>query len=204
LDGLMAAITLAMILIYSPQLASVVLTAFFLYAMVRLALYRIIWRRTEATIQAQAQENSTFIESVRAIQSLKLFNRESESEGQWLNRFSEVVSANVRLGRAKVTFDAFNQIIFGFENVIVIYLAARLALGNHLSVGMIFAFMSYKQSFEDKAVQLVEKALDLRLLGLHLERISDIALAPLEHGHSQPLTYMRKIQGRIELRHVSF
>ena len=33
------------------------------------------------------------------MQSLKLFDRESEREGHWLNRYAEVVNANVRLGR---------------------------------------------------------------------------------------------------------
>src|SRR4051812_18917791 len=204
LDGLMAAITLAMIFVYSPQLALVVLAAVTLYAGVRLALYRVLRQRTEATIQAQAQESSTFIESVRAIQSLKLFNRESEREGQWFNRYNDVVSANVRLGRAKIAFTTINDAIFGLEGIITVYLAARLALNNTLTVGMIFAFMSYKQSFTDKAVQLIEKALDFRLLGLHLERLADIALTPLERGHDQVLAYTRQVRGRIELRNVFF
>src|SRR5262249_2134644 len=165
LDGVMAAMTLVMILLYSMQLAFIVLGAFFLYATVRLALYRVIWRRTEMTIQAQAQENSTFIETVRAIQSLKLFNRENEREGQWLNRYADVATANVRLGRSKISFSAMNEIIFGLENIVTVYFAAKLALDNALSVGMIFAFMSYKQHFTDRAVQLVEKALDFRVLG---------------------------------------
>src|SRR3954453_7987427 len=204
LDGLMAAITLAMIFLYSTQLAAVIVGAFLLYGSLRLALYKVIWERTEATIQAQAHENSTFIESVRAIQSLKIFNRESERESQWLNRYSDVVGANVRLGRAKIAFSTLNEAIFGLENILVVYLAARLALGNALTVGMIFAFMSYKQNFSDKAVQLVEKALDFRILGLHLERLSDIALTPLERGHDQPIAYMRDLEGGIELRNVCF
>jgi ATP-binding cassette subfamily B protein RaxB len=69
---------------------------------------------------------------------------------------------------------------------------------------MIFAFMSYKQHFTEKAVQLVEKALDFRILELHLERLADIALSPLERGHDQLLAYTRQIQGRIELRNVFF
>ncbi|MFL5316364.1 MAG: peptidase domain-containing ABC transporter [Microvirga sp.] len=204
LDGIMAALTLAMLFVYSTQLALIVTGALLLYALLRLALYRILWLRTEATIQAAAEENSTFIESVRAIQSLKLFNRESEREGQWLNRYAEVANANVRLGRTKIAFSTLNELIFGLETVVVVYLAARLALGNYLTVGMIFAFMSYKQHFTDKAVQLVEKALDLRMLGLHLERLSDIALTPLEPGHDQALAYTRPIEGRIELRQVCF
>jgi ATP-binding cassette subfamily B protein RaxB len=51
---------------------------------------------------------------------------------------------------------------------------------------------------------LVEKALELRILGLHLERISDIALSPLERGHDRPLDEGRRIHGMIELRNVCF
>src|SRR3569623_1917122 len=69
----------------------------------------------------------------------------NNSEGQWLNRYTDVVSANVRLGRAKIAFTTMNDAIFGLENIITIYLAARLALSNTLTVGMIIAFMSYKQ-----------------------------------------------------------
>jgi ATP-binding cassette subfamily B protein RaxB len=204
LDGVMAAITLAMIFLYSTQLAAVIVGAFLLYGSLRLALYKVIWERTEATIQAQAHENSTFIESVRAIQSLKIFNRESERESQWLNRYSDVVGANVRLGRAKIAFSTLNEVIFGLESIITIYLAARLALNNVLTAGMIFAILSYKQQFTDKAVQLLERVLDFRILGLHLERLADIALTPIERGHDRPIAYTRQIQGRLELRNVYF
>ena len=83
--------------------------------------------------------------------------------------------------------------IFGLENIIVVYLAARLALKNTLAVGMIFALMSYKQHFTYKSAQLIEKALEFRLLGLHLERLADIALTPLECGHDQVLAYTRQV-----------
>ena len=204
IDGVMAVATLAMIFIYSIQLALVVLAAFILYAAVRLGLYRLFRKRSLAVIETKAQENSTFIETLRAVQSLKIFNRESDRETQWLNRYADVVSANIRLGRTRVAFATINDALFGLEYIVTIYLAARLALSNSLTIGMIFAFVSYKQHFTDKAVQLVEKVLDFRILELHLERLADIALSPLERGHDQLLAYTRPIQGRIQLRKVSF
>jgi ATP-binding cassette, subfamily B, bacterial CvaB/MchF/RaxB len=204
IDGVMAILTLTMIFLYSTQLALVVMAAFILYAAIRLALYRVLRERSLAVIESKAQESSNFIETIRAIQSLKIYNRESDRETQWLNRYSDVVSANVRLGRAKITFTGLNDALFSLENIITIYLAARLALSNSLTIGMIFAFMSYKQQFTEKAVQLVEKALDFRILELHLARLADIALSPLERGHDRLFAYTRQIQGRIELRSVSF
>jgi ATP-binding cassette, subfamily B, bacterial CvaB/MchF/RaxB len=204
LDGVMAILSLVIILIYSPLLAGVVIGAVVLYAVLRLTLYRVLWRRTEATIEAGAQESSTFIETVRAIQSLKLFNRESERESQWLNRFADVANANIRLGRAKAAFSTLNDLIFGLETILSVYIAANLTLSNQLTVGMIFAFMAYKMQFTERTVALIEKSLEFRMLGLHLERLSDIALTEQERGHDQVLSYARPIEGRIELRNVFF
>jgi ATP-binding cassette subfamily B protein RaxB len=204
IDGLMAVATLVMIFIYSVRLALVVLVAFLLYATLRFALFRMFRQRSEAVIETKAKENSTFIETARAMQSVKLFNRESERESLWLNRYADVVNANVRLGRARITFKTLNDAIFGLENIVTIYLAVGLALNGSMSVGMIFAFMAYKRQFLDKTALLIEKAIEFRLLGLHLERLSDIALHPLERGHDRPLAYTTPIRGGIELRNVFF
>src|SRR4051812_31569644 len=204
IDGLMSVLMLALMFAYSVQLGFVVLFAFALYAALRLVLFRIFRQRSEAAIHSKAQENSTFIETVRAVQSLKLLNRENERESQWLNRYADYVNANVRLGRARISFKAINDTIYGLENVITIYLAARLALDNVITIGMIFAFVSYKLQFAERTALLIEKLMDLRILGLHLERLADIALTPLERGHDQDLSYVRPIRGSIELRKVCF
>src|SRR5207253_7431063 len=80
IDGLMGLVTLTVIFIYSPILGLVVAAAFLLYLVLRLALYRQFRERNEAVIRSKAQENSTLIETLRAIQTLKLFNRENEQQ----------------------------------------------------------------------------------------------------------------------------
>src|SRR5262249_5267927 len=204
IDGIMAALTVVMMFVYSVPLGLIATSAFLLYAVLRVSLFRVLWRRSYEVIQSKAEENCRFIESLRAIQSLKLLNAEDEREGQWLNRYAEFVNANVRLGRAQITFKTANDAIFGFETIITVYVAARLALDSVITVGMIIAFMSYKQQFVERAVMLVEKVLDYRLLGLHLERLADIELTPVEPGHERPLSYSSVVPGAIELRNVWF
>ena len=204
IDGIMAVATLVMIFFYSARLALVVMVAVLLYLILRLATYRKFRSMNEAYIRALAQENTNFIESARAVQSIKLFNRETDRESQWFNLHADTVNASIRMGRATIHFGTMSRAIFGFENIVTIYLAALLTLGNEISIGMIFAFMAYKMSFTDKAGALIEKVLDFRLLDLHLERIADIALNPLEQGHDRPLLHTMSIRGDIELRNVSF
>ncbi len=203
-DGLMAAATLVLIFAYSWILALVVIAALALYVLLRLSAFSSLRRRTEDQIHERARQDSTFIETARAVQSIKLFGRESEREGLWQNRYAGFVNAGIRLGRLQIGFKAANDLIFGVENVVTIYLGARLALDGALTIGMIFAFMSYKQQFLDKVARLVEKAIDFRMLDLHLERLGDIALAKRERGHDHPVNLSRPLQGAIELRGVAF
>jgi ATP-binding cassette subfamily B protein RaxB len=205
IDGVMAIATLVMIFIYSAKLAGIVVGTLILYALLRIGLYPLLLRQNEELIRAKAKEQSSFIETVRGIQSLKLFNRESEAEGQWLNRYAASIKAGVRLGRLSISFKTINDALFGLENIVTVYIGARLALENSLTVGMLFAFMSYKRYFTDKGVQLIEKAFESCILILHLDRLADIALTPREPGHDRPpLAYARPIDGRIELRNVNF
>ncbi|HET6609678.1 MAG TPA: peptidase domain-containing ABC transporter [Rhodopila sp.] len=204
IDGIMTVATFSMIVLISGRLALVVVVALLLYLVVRIATYRHFRDLNEAYIRAAAQENTNFIESARAIQSIKLFNREDDRESLWFNLHADTVNAGIRKGRALIHFNTVNKFIFGAENILTIYLAANLALANEMSIGTIFAFIAYKMSFTDKAVQLVEKALDFRLLDLHLERIADIALTPAEAGQDEPIMPAGPIRGEVELRNVSY
>jgi len=203
IDGVMAAVTLVIMFLYSVKLALIVLGVFLVYCAVRLAFFWVFRSLNENAIQMKAKETSNFVESLRAVQSVKLFNHENERESLWLNRFADTVNADVRLEKANAAFEAVNRFLFSAENIVVIYLAARLALEGAFTVGMIFAFITYKQQFISKANLLIEKALDFGIVGLHLERLSDIALTPVEAGHDRPLL-ARPISGGIEVRNLWF
>ena len=97
-DGVMATLTLAMILIYSAQLSGIVFAALALYALLRFALYRSLRQRQEEMIEASAKEQTTFMETARAIQSIKIFGRESDREALWQNRYAESISRAIGQG----------------------------------------------------------------------------------------------------------
>jgi ATP-binding cassette subfamily B protein RaxB len=158
IDGLMALATLAVIAFLSPLLAAVVFAAFLAYFVLRLIAYQRFRAYNEEVIRTGALENSNFIETARAIQSIKLFNRESDREGQWLNLHADTVNATMRRSRASIAFEVMNHSIFGLENIISIYIAVLLVLSGHMTIGTIFAFLSYKVSFTGKADALVEGA----------------------------------------------
>lgn len=180
MDGLMAVTTLAMMLIYSPLLALVVFVAVVLYALGKVVWYPMERRRNEESIAAAAREETSFMESVRAIQPIKIFGKEGERQSLWQNRQAEVVNANVGVARLGIGYEAWNAILFGIENVLVIYLGARFVLEGAFSVGMLYAFVAYKSQFTERLPALIDRGMELRMVGLHLERLSDITLTKPE------------------------
>jgi ATP-binding cassette subfamily B protein RaxB len=202
-DGAMAVLTAGMVFLYSTRLGVVVLVALLVYAVLRLTFYRMFRQRSLDLVHARARENTTFIETARAIQSIKIFNRESGRKALWSNRYADVMATNAGVERLKGGFKAINDVVFGVENLTVIYLGALAVLDGRMTIGMLFAFVAYKQQFVDKAVRLIEKAIEFRMLDLHLERLADITQAEPEPG--QDLTsYRPPPVGRIEVRNLSF
>ena len=180
IDGVMAIATLIMMFLYSPALGSIALVALILYLILRVASYPPLRQRSEDAIVFHAKEQSFFMETVRGVLSIKLFGRETDRKRLWQNRFADAVNADVRVHKLSIWFALGNNVIFSIEHVVLIYVAAKMALGAEFTVGMIFAFMAYKRQFTDKALALVERLIEFRMLELHLSRIADIALAEPE------------------------
>lgn len=206
IDGIMAVTTLILMFVYSPLLAMISLGAWLIYFCLRMILYRPFRTAEEDAIVSRAKENSTFIETVRGITSLKLFGAERQREAVWQNRYGDVINMNARAEKLKIWFESANAGIFGLEHIILIYVAAKMVMAGDFTVGMIFAFMAYKQNFTDKASALVEKAIDFRMLNLHLERIADIAHAEQEDQGTDLPGHMdtKPLDGRMTLRDIRY
>lgn len=204
IDGIMAVAILIVLSIYSPKLTSIVVISVLLYTSFRLIMYRSLRKVSEKEILAQAKENSNFMESVRGIQTIKLFSSEAKREGLWQNYLVDSTNQSISLGIFNISYQSVNRLLFGLENIIVIYIAAKMVLGGGFSTGMLFAFVAYRTQFIDRMSRLVEKLIQFRMLGLHFERLSDIALTEKEQVYPDYDRNNTKIDGTIELRNVTF
>jgi ATP-binding cassette subfamily B protein RaxB len=99
-------------------------------------------------------------------------------------------------------FRAANGFVFGVERIAVVWMGALLVLDSTFSVGMLFAFMSYKDQFSARIGGLIDKMIDLRMLGLQGERLADIVLTPPEE--EAPATVADAIDASLEVSAVSF
>jgi ATP-binding cassette subfamily B protein RaxB len=203
-DGLMALATLAMMAYYSAKLAGIVVMAALGYGLLRLSLYRPLRDASEEHIVCQAKQQTHFLETVRGIQGVKLFNRQAQRHASYQNLMVDSFNADIRIQKLNILYKALNGLLFGAENVAVIWLGATLILAGGFSVGMLFAFASYKQQFTSRVIGFIEKGIEFRMLGLHLERVADVALSPMETADSGWNLLAMPASHDLEVDRVSF
>ena len=201
IDGLMAVVMLGFMLIYSPQLAAVVLLALGAFLLLRLVFFPQMRLMEEDLIRKGALESSNFIETIRGILPIKAFADEPNRQLKWQNLLTETFNSSIRLARLKIGLDQSETLIFEAERIIVLFLAARLVMAGDMTVGMLFAFTAYRGQFVSAATSLVDVIIQYRMLNLHLERISDIVLTETEPEEGMTTEIQ---EGRIEVKNLSF
>lgn len=202
IDGLMAIATLAMMLMYSAPLSAVACAAVTVYGALRWAFFDPLRRATEEHIVHAAKQQSHFLETVRGVQSIKLFGRQEERRSRWLNLVVDAMNRDLVTQKLTLGFRSANSLVFGIERIAVVWIGALLVLDSAFSVGMLFAFVAYKEQFSARVAGFIDKLIDLRMLGLQAERLADIVLSPPEESSSARAP--DEIDASLEVRDLSF
>ena len=90
------------------------------------------------------------------------------------------MNANIATRKLDLMFVVLHKLVFGIERVAVIWVGALLVLDHRFSVGMLFAFLAYKEQFAQRVSALIDKAVEIKMLRLQGERLADIVLAEPE------------------------
>ncbi len=207
-DGCMTLLLAVLMYSYSPRLTLICAAATGLYALGRWLVYAPLRAASEEQIAHAARQESHFLESVRGLRAIKLFRRQGERRAAWLALLVEQVNSGLRAQRLQIWIRLVNGLLFGIENIVVIFLGARAALDGQLSAGMLVAYVSYKRQFSTRLSALIDKASELKLLRLHAERLGDIVLTDPEVRRGEAGRLLTSEGGRlnatIEIRDVCF
>jgi ATP-binding cassette subfamily B protein RaxB len=200
LDGLLGIAVLVLMFLYSPLLAFIVLGSIGTYALLRATTFSLTRRYAADVIVTDAREQTRFLETLRAAQTIKSAGSETVRETQYRNSVAASINAQLRAGNINIGSLTGEQALSGLTDILVVYLGAQQVIATELSVGMLTAFLAYKTQFVARSTSLIEQMFAWRLLDLQLERLSDVALAPREEridngGYEGPITGQIQCQG---------
>lgn len=180
LDGVMSIFMLVMLVVYGGWLSVVVFASTSLNAALRVFAYRSYREATEEAIVAEARQQSHFIETVRGMASVKLLNLRERRRGTWMNQFVTALNARLRLQRTDLVFNQSNDLLFGADRVVLLVLGARAVIHQSMSLGMLVAFLAYRDQFSQRVGSLIGSGFQLNMLNVQTDRLSDIVMTEPE------------------------
>lgn len=206
LDVMVVAGSLSLMLIYGGWLTWVVVATLAIQTLIRVVSYPAYRAANEAAIVRGAKEDSHFLESIRGIASLKALDLFERRRGAWLNLMVESINADLRIRKLDLVFGTTSDLLDGFDRVIMLWLGASAVMDGAMTIGMLIAFLAYKDQFTGRVSALIGLAVRLNMLGMHAERLADIALSAPEEATGAALgeREMSRLQGRLEVKDLTF
>jgi ATP-binding cassette subfamily B protein RaxB len=203
-DGALAVVTLVMMFVVSPSLAWMVVAGLAVYVVIRLCSMPVSLRLSMAAITARIAENGKRIESIRAIQTLKVMGAERERESDWANKFAMTVKADQANTVANAVFGTAQSLCDHAVRIALIFVGAHAIMRGDMSVGLFYSFLSYQAQFSAKASNLFEQAVKWRMTDIFSHRLADIVLTPQEPDIDRPGTAALALRGEVEFSQLGF
>jgi ATP-binding cassette subfamily B protein RaxB len=205
IDGVLALSTLVMMVVFSWKLALIVVLAAAGHITVKLCSLPTSIRLGGESLTAQIAEQGKRIETIKAIQTIKMMAGEPDQEAQWSNRFLISLQRKMASANFSSAVDAGQQVFDVLGTVLIIFIGITSIMDGGLTIGVLYAFVAYKTQFAGAVTRVVDLVVQWRLSEIYTARLSDIVLHPREAGIDmlQPVA-LPTLQGKIELENVAF
>ncbi|VUT02117.1 peptidase domain-containing ABC transporter [Klebsiella huaxiensis] len=180
IDIIMTVGLLIMMSLYGGWLVWVVIGFTLCYAVMRFGTYRFYRRIAEERVIKNARSGSHFMESLYGISTIKALNLKERRSKNWLNINVEACNAGIKQTRFDMMFGGINTFISSMDQVVILWLGAVMVIENNMTLGMFMAFNAYRGQFSQRASSLIDLVMQLRMLSLHNERLSEIVFSEPE------------------------
>ena len=168
-------------------------------------LFRWIARKTYRVTRTRLTDLNTFLsENISGMRIIQIFGREKRKYEEFNDKSRKLYNAYYR---EMIVFAIFRPLIYIlsiFSLMIVLGLGSREVLGSAISIGTLYVFAQYIQSFFDPIQELAEQFSTLQSSLASAEKIFTImdedALVP----EAEDPVILPEIKGRIEFDHVWF
>jgi ATP-binding cassette subfamily B protein RaxB len=206
IDGILSLTMLIAMFAYSATLGAVVVGSVLIHAALRMAILPRFRQTVEEQMVVAAKEQSLLLETVRTIQSIKLFSYEGGRRIQWQHAFTEATHLGVEAQQINLLLNSARALISGAENIAVVSLGALLVVDGALTVGMLFAFLSYKTTFAQRTSYMLETLFEVGALRVQVDRLADIALHEPEkiEGEAKHVALAANGGASIEVKDLRF
>ena len=204
IDLLFTVVFFAVLLVYSPPLAAIVLASIPLYVLLSLAITPGLRWRLEEKFRRSADQQSFIVETITGMHTLKSLALEPQLRRRWEDQTAGYVSASFSALQLGNTAQQLATLIQKVTTVLVLWVGAGYVMQGAMTIGMLVAFNMIAARISGPILRMVQLWQDFQQARIALRRLADVLDAPAEPGHEAPRTTPARIRGKIHFDRVDF
>jgi len=195
---------------YDPVLASIGIAS---AAINLVALQWISRRRIDANmrmLQDYGKVKGLAIAGLQGIETLKASGLESDFFARWAGCYAKAINAQQDLFMTSQTLGVLPTLLSALTSALILILGGMQVMSGYFSIGMLVAFQSLMQSFQQPLNSLLGLGSMMQQLRGDLNRLDDV-LHEKEDPAAREATEERaeldgtvRLQGQVELRQLTF
>ena len=174
LDGVMAIAICLVMFAYSAKLALVTLAFVSAFVIVRQLSVAPIKQGTERQLVAGAKHSTHLLETLRTMQTIKIAGLERWRGLRYGRLLDEAARGDTKVAMTALAYGTVSQGALALERLVILLLGAGLVLDGVFSVGMLIAYLAYKDQFGTRVSAFVDKVVELRTMGVHFDRLNEM------------------------------
>jgi HlyB family type I secretion system ABC transporter len=196
---------LSLMAIYSPFLMLAFLATTPLYVGLMIFSVKVLRPLFAGVEESQGKYSSHQIDAIKGIEAVKAASAESSFRDAMLNEFLSVSNKMFKASFIVMSYNSVLRSIGLLSTAIFLWVGATQVINGHLTVGGFVAFSSLTAMAYGGILRTLGVWDNMQFASVLLNRLNDIFEQEPEQGHDRSrLTPVHSLEGRIELRGVSF
>jgi ATP-binding cassette, subfamily B, bacterial HlyB/CyaB len=203
LDLFFACLFIAVLFVYSAQLALVVAAALPLYVVLSLGVTPTFRTRLNEKFQRGAENQAFLVEAVSGVETVKSMALEPTLQRRWEEQLAGYVVSAFRVVGLGAFATQTATLINKAVTVLILFLGAKLVIENQLTVGELVAFNMLASQLATPVLRLAQVWQDFQQVRLSIDRLGDILNTVPEPGQRGQAS-LPPIRGEIRVDNVTF
>lgn len=208
LQTVMMFVYLGLMLRYSPILTLIGITSIVLDYIVSDITTKLRTNVMRVKMRDAGKLYGTAVAGIEMIETIKASGAENGYFEKWAGYQASVNAAEAKYKSIEAYLGIIPSIVSALSNAAVLVIGILFVLRGHLTLGCVYAFQSFLNSFTAPAQSLISARATIEEMRTDMERVEDVMSYPEDgvfRGTKQgDLTDCRKLSGRLEIKNVTF
>ncbi|MEB3883683.1 ABC transporter transmembrane domain-containing protein [Lyngbya sp. CCY1209] len=195
---------LGLMLYYNWRLTVLILGLIPPIVIVTLVSTPLLRRMSRKVFNAVADQNSTLVEMMTGVQTLKSVAAEQELRWRWEDRLTKQLNARFEGQKLGINLGLISQAINTVGSTALLWFGVMMVIQGDLTIGQFFAFNMMQGKVISPVLSLVGLWDELQEVLISVERLNDVFDSEPEEDPRHPLLVLSSVEGNVRFEDVTF